>query len=109
MRSSARLAATALLLISSAALAQVRAIPADAKRGEIRHIQGMQVDIAGKQLMLAPGAQIRDTSNRLILPVALPAGATIKYMLDLGGQPWRIWILTPEEIASRDAPREAGR
>ncbi len=98
-----------LLLVTGAAAAQVRAIPTDAKRGEIRHIQGMRVDIAGQHLMLAPGAQIRDTSNRLILPIALPAGATIKYVLDLAGQPRRIWILTPEEIAARDAPPEAGR
>ncbi len=91
------------MLVSSTALhAQLRSIPADAKRAEIRHVQEMQVEINGRPMALAPGAQIRDTSNRLLIPIALPAGASIKYLLDRDGRPWRIWILTPEEIAARD-------
>lgn len=80
----------------------MRPIPAEAKRGEIRHVHEMQVEINGQRMTLAPGVQIRDTSNRLILPIALPAGATIKYLPDLTGLPARVWILTPEEIAVRD-------
>lgn len=100
-----RLAAILLLAFSTALPAQVRSIPADAKRGEIRHLQAMQVEISGERVTLAPGVQIRDASNRLILPLALPSGAAVKYVLDTEGLPWRVWILTPEEIAARDPVR----
>ena len=94
--------AIALCLLAAlppAALAQLRTIPADARRGEIRHVQGMLVEIDGKRVLLAPGTQIRDASNRGIVPSAVPPGATIRYLLDAQGNPFRIWLLSPEEAA----------
>ena len=84
------------------ALAQFRHIPADAKRGEIRHLQQMDVEIDGRKMRLAPGAQIRDTSNMVVLPTALPAGVKIKYLLDKQDLVHRVWILSPQEIAQPD-------
>jgi hypothetical protein len=84
---------------ASSALAQLRTIPANAQSGTIRHLQGMLVEIDGQPVMLAPGAQIRDTSNRVIVPTALPPGAQIRYVLDRQGQPYRIWLLSPAEAA----------
>ena len=86
-----------LLLAASFASAQVRSIPQDAKLGEIRHLQEMVVEIDGTPQQLAPGAQIRDASNRLILPIAIPSGTLVKYLVDASGQVHRVWILTPEE------------
>jgi len=94
--------AIALVFACGGLHAQFRGIPADAKRSQIRHLQEMQIELNGKAIRLAPGVQIRDTGNRLILPIAIPPGATVRYQLDREGQPWRIWILTPEEIAARD-------
>ena len=95
--------ATALLFFISGAIhAQLRTIPPDAKRADIRYAQEMQVVINGQPMTLAPGTLIRDTFNRLILPNALPAGASIKYLVDRDGRPWRIWILTPAELAAPD-------
>ncbi len=99
------LAALALALAVVSVHAQLRAIPQDAKRGEIRHLQEMDVAIDGKAVRLAAGAQIRDESNRIVLPAALPAGAKVKYTLDPAGQVHRIWILTPQEAAAPD-PRK---
>ena len=45
----------AALLVNPAA-AQLRTIPADAKLGEIRHVQEMLVELDGKPQRLAPGA-----------------------------------------------------
>jgi len=45
----------------------------------------------------APGAQIRDASNRIILPTAIPPGTRVKYLVDGAGQVQRVWILSPEE------------
>ena len=95
--------AVALLAVASvAAFAQVRSLPPDTKRGEIRHVEGMVVEINGTQMMLSPGAQIRNESNLIVLPAAVPAGATIRYALDATGQVFRIWILTPQEATQRD-------
>ena len=84
-------------LLCAGVHAQVRAIPGDAKRGEIRHVENMLVQIDGTPQRLAPGAQIRDASNRVLVPTALPAGAQVKYLLNEEGMVRRVWILTPEE------------
>jgi hypothetical protein len=97
--------ALAILVLLSAlipALAQIRSLPEDAKRGEIRHVQDMDVEIDGRRQRLAPGAQIRDAVNLLVLPAAIPAGARVKYVLNADGQVHRVWILTPQEAAQPD-------
>ena len=81
------------------AWAQTRSIPGEAKRGEIRHVQETIVAIDGAEQRLAPGAQIRDQANRLLVPAAWPAGAQVKYLFDAEGFVRRVWILTPEEAA----------
>jgi hypothetical protein len=88
--------------VATLASAQLRAIPLDAKRGTIQHVQEMMVAIDGVQTRLAPGAQIRDASNRLVLPVALPGAVPVKYLLDAEGMVRQVWILTPQEAAAAD-------
>ena len=51
--------------LSTAATAQLRTIPQEAQRGQLRYLQGTLVEINGKKQRLSPGAQIRDTDNRL--------------------------------------------
>jgi hypothetical protein len=85
--------------LPAVASAQTRSIPGEAKRGEIRHVQETIVAIDGAEQRLAPGAQIRDQSNRLLVPAALPAGAQVRYLLDAEGLVRRVWVLTPEEAA----------
>jgi len=86
-----------LLLAASLAGAQVRSIPDDARVGQIRHLQEMVVEIDGAAQQLAPGAQIRDASNRIILPTAIPPATLVRYVLDAEGKVRQVWILTPEE------------
>jgi len=90
-----------LLFVASAA-AQLRTIPSSAERGVMTHLSGMLVSLNGKRVQLAAGAQIRDTSNRIILPSGLPADARVKYTLDVQGQVHRVWILSPAEAAQPD-------
>jgi hypothetical protein len=95
-----------LMLAAGAAQAQpLRTIPDAAKRGEMRHLQEMIVAINGDQQRLSPGAQIRDASNRIIVPAAIPAGSLVKYLLNDAGQVHRVWILTPQEAAQPDKAR----
>ena len=95
----ASLAAVALFL--QLAHAQVRSIPPEAKQGEMRHVQDMLVSIDGKQQRLAPGVQIRDASNRILLPAHVPAGSKVKYLVDQEGLVRRVWILSPAEAEKR--------
>jgi hypothetical protein len=99
-----RIVLTALYFICAAgsAQAQLRTLPADAKRATMRHIQGMTVEINGERTELATGAQIRDANNMIVLPAALPPGVLVKYIPDPQGQVWRIWILSPQEAAQPD-------
>jgi hypothetical protein len=98
----------ALLLIivffASAAAAQLRTIPVDATRAEIRHVGENIVELNGEREQLSPGATIRDESNRIIVPSAVPAGALVKYARDGVGAVHRVWILSPQE-AEADAQR----
>ena len=86
-------------LLAAPAAAQLRTIPRDAPRAQIRHIEANIVELNGVQVQLAPGAQIRDTSNLIIIPTSVPAGALVKYRLDENGQVREVWILTPTEAA----------
>ena len=95
--------AAATLLGASGAFAQLRTLPEDAKRGEIRHVREMIVEIDGKQMLLSPGAQIRGPENRIVLPMALPQNPqVVKYVVDPVGHVHRVWILTQEEAAKPD-------
>ena len=94
-----------LLLAAGAAQAQLRAIPEDAKRGVMRHLQELAVELDGRQVLLAPSAQIRDASNRIVLPSTLVQPVLVKYLSTPQGQPNRIWILTPAEAAQPDRAR----
>ncbi len=84
---------------AAAAAQQLRTIPADAKRGSMRHVQSMTVEIDGARARLAPGAQIRGPMNTIVLPTALPPDSVVKYQLDSAGQVKQVWILTPQEAA----------
>ena len=86
-----------LIGVVAGAGAQVRTIPKEAQRGEIRHLQDMHVELNGKALRLAPGAQIRDAENRLVLPTSLVEKADVRFLLDGTGLVNRVWIMTPLE------------
>lgn len=99
-----RRAAIALLAaLPALAAAQLRTIPADATPGTIRHVREMEVAIDGRTERLAAGAQIRDASNRIIVPTAIPADARMKYRRDTEGRVRQVWILTPAEAAGAPA------
>jgi hypothetical protein len=97
----------AALLAAAPAAAQVRVppIPAEAQRGVIRHLKEMAVAIDNRPVQLAPGAQIRNQQNLIVVPVALPpSGTPADYILNADGELFRAWLLTPQELAQ---PRSA--
>ena len=92
------LAAAVAVLFAAAVHAQPRALPAQAKAGKMRHVQESIVQIDGKLARLAPGAQIRDAHNRILVPTALPADSLVKYTLNAEGQVSAVWLLAPQEV-----------
>jgi hypothetical protein len=94
-----------LAALPAVAFAQLRTIPADAKPGKIRHVKEMDVALDGKTERLAAGAQIRDASNRIIVPMTIPADAPVKYRRDAEGRVHQVWILTPAEAAEAPAAK----
>jgi hypothetical protein len=85
------------LCFAALAHAQLRTLPAEARRGEIRHLQEMDVQIDGKPARLAAGAQVRDAVNRILVPAAIPAGSLVKYTVNAQGEVSAVWILTAGE------------
>jgi hypothetical protein len=97
-----------LCFVAAGALAQAaRNIPEQAKPGAITHLQDMIVSIDGVAVRLAPGVQIRDQNNFLIVPTAVPPGSQVKYLLDQEGMVRQVWILTPEEAQQPAASDKA--
>ena len=77
----------------------VRNIPAEAQRGVMQKPEQGLARIGSGELRLAPGLQIRDTHNRIVLPATLDQPQLVKYVVDLQGQLFRVWILTAAEAA----------
>lgn len=91
-----------LLFAASAVQAQFRTIPSDAKRATMSHVEGMTIELDGRKMPLAAGAQIRDDRNMIVVPAMMPRGILVKYQVDAQGMIWRVWILSPQEAAQAD-------
>jgi hypothetical protein len=87
--------------IGSASYAQLRTLPANAKRTTV----GQQkfalpyVELGAKKLKLSPGAVIYDRENRTLVHNALPPGADVIFTTDMHGDVARIYILNAYEQA----------
>ena len=93
------------LALAGAAVAQtstLRTLPEDAKRGTLSHVRENLVNLDGRQIKLAPGAQIRGANNLIVQPTALPKDSLVKYQLNGSGELFRAWVLTKEETAAKD-------
>src|SRR3979490_1326676 len=89
-----------LCAASVAAPTRPSPIPQASRRGYIRHVEEMAVTVDDKAMQLAAGAVIRDQQNLIIVPVTIPReGAWAAYNLDRDGQVFRVWLLTPDELA----------
>ena len=88
------------LASSLAIAAPSRPIPDDAVKAKAFFSRPGAVEVKGAALLLSPGAQIRDTANRIVLPSHIRGEYTVRMLLDNSGQVHRVWILTPEEAAA---------
>ncbi len=78
-----------------------RAFPEGTRKGELSPIQGMaEVVIDGKILARAPGMQIRNQQNLIVMPMTVQARMPVRYQLDASGSVFRVWLLTRAELAA---------
>jgi len=92
----------AALLIASVALG-ARPFPPGVKKAFMdQPPHANTVTLGGKVFRLAPGAQIRDRRNLIVMPSAVTDPAVVRYLLDGRGEVRRLWILTPEEAEQPD-------
>ncbi len=94
-----------LLCLNIAAWAgDLRQFPADTKRATFDGFEGGGVKLGRQTLALAPGLQIRDRENLIVLPAMLagPTDLPVRVQFDVTGAVWRIWILTPAEAAAKN-------
>jgi hypothetical protein len=68
-------------------------IPAEAKQAVLEFADNGQVGLNGKLAHLSPAAQIRDTTNLIVLPQALHGKYKVRVMLDQDGSIHRAWII----------------
>ena len=98
-------------LVAAPVVAQLRTtpIPENSRRGIIRHVQQMAVAVDDKLMQLAAGAQIRNQQNLIIVPMSIPKeGAWADYTVNSNGEIFRVWLLTPQEVA-KPKPGSGGR
>ncbi|MDR2166179.1 MAG: hypothetical protein LBO79_11330 [Zoogloeaceae bacterium] len=80
-----------------------RMFPGNAVSGSLDSAPRLgKVSISGKTFPAAPGLQIRNEFNRIVLPSMLSgSNFPVLYQMDAtGANVWRIWILTPSEISA---------
>lgn len=98
------LLSVALLALAVTAQAALRVIPPDAAVAVMTVRGDGSVMLGSKVFALSPTAQIRDGSNRIVLPSHLSGPHKVRVLMSPGGQLLRAWILTAEE-AAQPAPK----
>jgi hypothetical protein len=81
----------------------IRTVPATAKIGDLVPplAQGV-VHIDGQALPLSPIVRIRNQQNMIVMPTAVGEPVRVRYLTDASGAVWRVWMLTPAELAAAE-------
>ena len=81
-----------------------REFPSDAQRGDFTVLQFPVVKLGRHTMRLAPGAQIRNEANQIVMPTSLSGEFPVLFTMDHSGEVFRVWLLTPEEAKQFKAP-----
>jgi hypothetical protein len=79
----------------------LRKFPDKALRGSMKVVQAPEIVVDGKRERLSPGARIRDTSNRLVMPASITGQEFIVNFVRNGAEVHEVWILTELEAKQR--------
>jgi hypothetical protein len=78
-----------------------RTLPSDSKMGEMTISSPTNAIVDGRPMLLAPGVQIRDPFNTLVLPGMIQRAVPVRYQTDPSGAISKVWILSQQEAAAR--------
>jgi hypothetical protein len=76
-----------------------RTLPENTIRGEMRVVSPTSASVDGQERVLAPGVQIRDPFNTVVLPGQIRDLVPVRYQVDMTGAISRVWILSQREAA----------
>ena len=98
--------AAVLVWAAFPAPAAARDFPADAVRAHFTVLDPQTVKLGRKVFRLSIAAQIRDSSNRIVMATSLPGERYPSlYLLDKDGNVSRVWLLTDDEEAALKAQK----
>ena len=82
-------------------VAMPRSLPVEAKTGRMLPPAGDGfLIIGGRQLPMAPAAQIRNRQNLIVIPMQVQDPVEVVYVTDASGAVSRVWMLTPNEASA---------
>ena len=76
-----------------------RVLPENTIKGEMVVASPTSASVDGRPMMMAPGVQIRDPFNMMVLPGMIQRPVPVRYQTDVSGAISRVWILSAKEAA----------
>ena len=76
-----------------------RTLPEHTMKGEMVVSSPTSAMVDGKPMVLAPGVQIRDPYNTVVLPGMIQRLVPVRYQTDMSGAISKVWILSQQEAA----------
>jgi len=76
-----------------------RNLPEGTTKGQMVVSSPTNASIDGQPMLLAPGVQIRDPFNMVVLPGMIQQPVPVRYMTDPSGAIARVWILSGQEAS----------
>ena len=100
------LLATVMATVCATQACAERVFPDQARRGDIKAYQYPAMKIGDRVYRLAAGSRLYNQQNLIIMPASLQIQtAPVMYILDIGGDLSRIWLLTQDEAAQHPLPK----
>lgn len=76
-----------------------RMLPENTIKGEMQVFSPTTAAVNGEMRLLAPGVQIRDPFNTVVLPGQIRDVVPVRYQTDVSGAISKVWILSQREAA----------
>jgi len=81
-----------------------RNFPVGTLRGQFMVVNYPQIQLDGRAEQLSPGARIMSANRMLVMPASITGqNLLVNYTRDAAGLVREVWILTPEEAATKRA------
>ena len=76
-----------------------RMLPENTVRADMMILDMSTASVNGQPMLLAPGVQIRDPFNMVVMPTQMRSLLPVRYQKDVTGAITKVWILSQREAA----------